>query len=202
MLVIGLTGGIGSGKSTVAALFAARGVAVFDADLIARELLEPGQACHDAVVTAFGQDILDSSGRIDRQRLGDLVFPDAAKRHRLEAIIHPEVRRRLQQAIAGAVGDYCIICVPLLVESGMTDMVDRILVVDIDADIQLARLREHRALDQQKARNIIAAQLDAAARLRHADDIIDNNGPVTALTRTVAALHEKYLGLARNGRKV
>lgn len=202
MLVIGLTGGIGSGKSTVVTLFEALGVEVFDADVIARELLQPGRDAFAPVLAVFGDGILDVDGRIDRGRLAELVFSDPGRRRALESIVHPLVRHWLKEQLISARGPYCILCVPLLVETNMDDMVDRVLVIDIDPDTQLKRLLANRPLDEAGARRIIAAQASRQERLARADDIIDNNGPPEALPPRVAALHQYYLGLARGGDRV
>jgi len=195
-LRIGLTGGIASGKSTVARLFAARGVPVIDTDQIARDVVEPGQPALAAVVVAFGADILAADGHLDRPALRRMVFADPEARRRLETILHPAIRTELAQRSAAAGGPYQVWVIPLLVEGGRLDRVDRVLVVDCAEETQVARLMARDGETADSARAILAAQVDRARRLAAADDIILNDGNEAALEPQVAALDARYRELA------
>ncbi len=198
--VVGLTGGIASGKSTVAERFAARGVTVLDADQVARDVVEPGQPALDEVIHAFGPGILGPDGRLDRRTLRQIVFADPERRRRLEAILHPAIRAAMASRAAAAPGPYQIHMIPLLVEGRGRDGLDRVLVVDCPAEVQLQRLMTRDAESAAQARSIIAAQADRDTRLRAADDVIRNDGPPEALDRQVEVLHRLYLSLARSDR--
>lgn len=195
-LSIGLTGGIASGKSVVARLFAGHGVPVLDTDQIARDVVEPGQPALAEVVAAFGPTVLAADGRLDRQALRQRVFADPAARHRLEAILHPAIRAELARRAAAAGGPYQIWVIPLLVEGGRIDRVDRVLVVDCPVETQLARLQARDGENQDSARRIVAAQASREQRLAAADDLITNDGPLEALAPQVAALDARYREVA------
>ena len=196
MLRVGLTGGIGSGKSTVAALFSLRGVPVIDTDEIARDLAMPGQAAFDEIVHAFGDTILDESPRIDRNRLRERIFDNAEERRRLETILHPRVRARVQEKLAATEALYSIVVVPLLIESGFTDLVNRILVVDATENVQIQRTIARSGLSEPEIRKIMSAQVSRAQRLQQADDVIENNGDRKQLEAEVERKHQWYLSLA------
>lgn len=196
MLRIGLTGGIGSGKSTVAALLSMRGVPVIDTDEIARQLSEPGQAAYDEIVQTFGQDILDQNRRLDRHRLRERVFENADERRRLESILHPRIRQSIQIKLAEIDAPYCVIVVPLLIESGFTDVTDRILVVDAMENVQIQRTAARSGLSEAETRSVMSAQASRAQRLQQADDVIDNNADRKHLEAEVERLHQWYLSLA------
>jgi dephospho-CoA kinase len=193
---VGLTGGIASGKSAAAAAFARRGVPVIDTDQLAREVAEPGQPALAAVVAEFGADLLGQDGRLDRRRLRALVFADAARRKRLEAILHPAIRAALAARIASVTAPYVVIAIPLLVESGLGDSVERVLAVDCPPALQLARLTARDGETGTAAAAILAAQASREQRLAAADDVLDNTGTLAALEAQVGALHERYLALA------
>lgn len=198
--MVGLTGGIGSGKSTVAAMFASRGVPVIDADQIAREVVEPGQAALDALVAAFGKEILDDEGRLHRDRLRRRIFRDPEQRARLEGVLHPLIRNRMEQAIAALAGvAYCLVAIPLLVETGQRDLVDRILVVDCPESLQRSRAMARDGRSAAEVEAIMAAQADRPARLEAADDVIVNDADRAALERQVESLHRRYTALAHAG---
>ena len=199
-LVIGLTGGIGSGKSTVAEGFAELGVPVIDADLIAREVVEPGQPGLAAVVRAFGVGILDEDGRLDRKRLRERVFAEPAERRRLEALLHPLIRAEMRRRIAACTAPYCLLVVPLLLESGQSDLVQRILVVDVPETIQVERVLQRDGDTPERARAILSAQMPRDERLARADDIIANDRELTELYAEIRRLHHYYLELAANRR--
>lgn len=196
MLRIGLTGGIGSGKSTVAMLFAENAVPVIDADAIAHQLTRPGGVAIEPIIQAFGPDILAPDKSLDRKRLAARVFNDPVQRARLEAILHPLIRAEMQSAMRRLKAPYCLLVIPLLIETQQQDLVDRILVVDVDEKTQIERtlVRDGRSADQIRA--IIAAQIDRSQRLKLAHDCISNNGDMSALKDQVDTLHRKYLSLA------
>jgi dephospho-CoA kinase len=197
-LRIGLTGGIASGKTTVAKLFAGRGVPVLDTDQIARDVVEPGQPALAKVVAAFGPDILGPDGRLDRPRLRARVFADPDSRQRLEAILHPAIRAELARRAEAAGGPYQVWVIPLLVEGGQVDRVDRILVVDCPEAVQLARVKARDGETEDSARAILAAQASRAQRLAAADDVIVNDGEEAGLSPQVAALDARYRALVAN----
>lgn len=197
-LRIGLTGGIASGKSIVADLFADKGTPIIDTDVIAREIVEPGRPALAEIEQAFGPGILDTEGRLRRRRLRDLVFRDDKRREILEAILHPRIREEAEARAAAAGGAYQIVVVPLLAESPMKATMDRILVVDCSEATQLARLRQRDAESEAQARRMIAAQASREQRLAIADDVIDNDGTLEATAEQVNELHRKYLDLSRS----
>ena len=196
MLTIGLTGGIASGKSTVAAMFAEQGAAIIDTDVIARELVVPGQPALEEIQAQFGDSIVRADASLDRRALREIVFADAVKRRRLEAILHPRIRDEALRQAAAATSPYRIIVVPLLVESPMQDLMDRILVVDCDQRVQAERLHERDEESEEQVRRMIASQASRAARLAIADDIIKNDRSLHDTRLQVEALHRKYLSLA------
>ncbi len=196
MLIVGLTGGIGSGKSTVADLFAARGVPCIDADLLTRELVEPGSSLLAEIVKAFGDGILDRQGRLDRRRMRDRVFADPAARERLEGLMHPAVYTAMRDHVAGLDAPYCLLVIPLLVETGGVRQVHRVLVVDVDEADQRMRTTARDGVDTAQVDAILATQASRAARLGMADDVIDNRGSPPELEAQVEKLHHHYLRLA------
>lgn len=196
-LCIGLTGGIASGKSVVASAFERLGVAIIDADTVAREIVEPGQPALDEIVARFGPDIVDDEGRLKRHALRRIVFDDDGARADLEAITHPRIRSELAAQRDAAASDYCILVVPLLVKSSMIDLVDRVLVIDAPEQVQLERLKGRDEIDDDLARKMIAAQESRAERLEHADDVLVNTGPRKDIADLAAALHAGYQRLAR-----
>jgi dephospho-CoA kinase len=193
---VALTGGIASGKSMVASLFARHGVPLIDTDVIAREVVEPGQPALAAIVAAFGPEVLGDDGRMDRRRMRERVFGDAAARKRLEGILHPAIRAEMERQSARAPGPYQILVIPLLVESGRRDHVDRVLVVDAPEALQIARLMCRDNVRREQALAALEAQTKRDARLEFADDVIVNDGDPEALTARVDALHREYLRLA------
>ncbi len=196
MLRVGLTGGIGSGKSTVAALFAAKGVPVIDTDEIARDVVRVGTPAYAAIINAFGNTTLDASGAIDRARLRERVFGDSGARRQLEAILHPRIRAEAEAQLARFSAPYCILAVPLLIETDFHELVDRILVVDADEAVQITRTIARSGLSRGAVEAILAAQTNRATRREQADDVIVNSGDVSMLAPQVDALHERYLALA------
>ncbi|HEU4622379.1 MAG TPA: dephospho-CoA kinase [Burkholderiaceae bacterium] len=199
MFAVGLTGGIGSGKSTVAAMFAAHGAYVIDTDVIAHALTAPGGAAIEAIRAAFGDEVINDDGSLNRAAMRERVFTDPAQRHRLEAILHPRIRAEaLRLARDATHAPYVIHVVPLLVESGTwASLVDRILVVDCDEAVQRTRVMKRSGLSLEQVQAIISAQASRAQRLAVANDVIDNSGATDSLAARVAALHETYCNLAR-----
>ena len=200
MLKVGLTGGIGSGKSEAARLFEKLGVPVIDADEIARQLVEPGSDALDEIVRLFGADCLDDAGRLNRSTLAEIVFNDASRRQQLDAILHPRVRARIEQDItACGKHPYVIIVVPLLLEADQTDLVDRILVLLAPEKTRLQRVIDRDARDPDQIRAIMQSQAPDAVRQRAADDIIQNTGDLDTLASSVAQLHRKYTNIGGAG---
>ncbi len=215
MFTVGLTGGIGSGKSTVVDCFAALGMPVIDTDVIARELTAPargtppdarpagglgaapGGAALDAIRAVFGETVMQADGTLDRAALRRRVFADSAARHQLEAILHPRIRQVVEQKLSTLTAPYALIVIPLLVEtSGYRDVLNRVLVVDCPEAVQIARVMARSGLAHGEIKAILAAQAGRAERLAVADDIIVNTASLEALRAEVAALHQRYLALA------
>ena len=196
MLRIGLTGGIGSGKSTVAALFAARNIPVIDADAIAHRLTLPNTPATQQIVRVLGVGIIASDGSIDRQRLAKRVFANRAERARLEEILHPLIRAEMQREQENLHAPYCLLVIPLLVEAGQRDLVDRVLVVDVPENIQIARAQARDGRGETEIRAILGAQASRDQRLKMADDCITNDDDLLALNAQIESLHLKYLALA------
>lgn len=194
--VIGLTGGIASGKSTVSDLLGELGATVVDTDVIARQLVRPGETALAEIVACFGTGVLAADGSLDRRALRTMVFADAGARARLEGILHPRIRDEAQRQVAAAGGPYVLLVVPLLVESGAYDWVDRVLVVDASPEVQERLLMARDGIDAAAARAMIAAQAGRAARLRRADEVIRNSGGLADLRAQARAAHRRYLQLA------
>ena len=193
---VGLTGGIASGKSAAAARFAQHGVPVIDADAVARDLVLPGTPLLARIVEQFGPSALDRHGALDRGAMRRRVFEDPAARARLEAILHPAIRREMNERGLAAGGPYQIFAIPLLVERQAQETVDRVLVIDCPRDVQIARLVARDGSSVAEAEAILASQASQEARLAAADDVILNDGDLSALSDKVDRLHSKYLDLA------
>jgi dephospho-CoA kinase len=196
MLVIGLTGGIGSGKSTVADALAARGAGVIDTDRIARELTEPGDPSLARIAATFGAEVIHEDGRLDRDALRRLVFDDPDARRRLEGILHPRIKDRMLERLAVLDAPYAVLVIPLLFETNQQNLVDRTLVVDVPEPIQIERVRRRSGLADADILRIIASQIERTERLARADDIIDNGNDLPALLAQVEQIHRLYLKLA------
>ncbi|MDN2713050.1 dephospho-CoA kinase [Janthinobacterium sp. SUN118] len=195
---VGLTGGIGCGKSTVADMFAARGATIVDTDQIAHSLTAPNGAAMPALVAEFGAAYADARGALDRARMRTLVFSDADAKARLEAILHPRIRQATLAAAAEATGSYVIFAVPLLVESGgWVERVDRVLVIDCLESLQVSRVMARNGLSEEQVKAIMATQATRTMRLAAADDVIDNNGDLAALEPQIAQLHDLYLAFSK-----
>ena len=197
MYTIGLTGGIGSGKSTVAGLFEALGIAVIDADVIAHELTAPGEPAVSEIQKTFGNTVVNTRGELDRSAMRRLAFTNMNIKKQLEDILHPMIRREIDRRAAVARSPYIILAVPLLLESaGYRDRVRRIAVVDCTEDQQMERAMARSGLDEQALKAIMHSQVNRTERLAAADDIIDNSRDPAFLLDQVNSLHRKYLGLA------
>ncbi len=193
MLKIGLTGGIGSGKTTAGDYFAEFGAEVIDTDLLSRELVEPGQPALAEIVAAFGAEVLDGAGRLDRARLRERIFSDVGARRRLEQILHPRIRAAMLARAEQSTAPYVIFVIPLLFETGQQDLVDRVLLIDVPEAMQRRRVAARDALDDAQIEQIMRAQTDRATRLRDADDVIHNDGSIDLLRAAVQSLHQQYL---------
>ena len=198
-LVVGLTGGIGSGKSTVADFFRGLDVPVIDADEIAHALVAPGQPALQEIIAAFGERCIDADGQLDRGWLRDRVFSDAAQRHRLEAILHPKIRIKISALVKTVEAPYCIVVIPLLLETDQLDLVDRVLVVDSSQENQLARVAARDGRSRVEILAIMGVQAPRERRLARADDVISNNGTLDELLAQVRSQHAKYLECAAHG---
>lgn len=198
-LRIGLTGGIASGKSLVADCFAELGVTVVDTDVIARQVVSPGSPALKEISESFGAEVISPDGTLDRGAMRSIVFSDENRRLQLEAILHPRIRREAEQQVATVSGHYLIIVVPLLLESPMQAMMDRILVVDCAEDTQIARLMARDVETEQQARRIMATQASRKDRLAIADDVISNDGEIEDTRQQVHTLHHSYLDLPQVG---
>lgn len=196
MLIVALTGGIGSGKSIVSDRFSALGVPVIDTDFIAREQVAPGSPVLQEIRALFGPDVFRSDDSLDRGKLRDLVFDAPDKRLQLEQTLHPRILAEMDRRLQTLTAPYAIVVIPLLIETGLDSLADRILVVDCDEAVQITRVRERSGLDEQQTRKILSAQVDRATRLTAADDVIENNGSLDELIAATDRLHALYLRLA------
>ncbi len=196
MLKIGLTGGIGCGKTTVSKLFEQLNIPVIDADSIAHQLVEIGQPALKEIVEAFGSDIIDAEGSLNRKKLSQLIFSDKQQKHTLEAILHPKIYLSIQTAIKSVNSAYCIISMPLLFEANMIDLVDRILVIDCSIDNQIERVQKRDNMPLLQIQAIIDSQVSRTYRKAHANDIIDTTKSNHILAETVKKLHNLYIYLS------
>lgn len=198
--IVGLTGGIGSGKSAAAECFRAHGIVIVDADAVAHELTGPGSEAMAAIAADFGARVITPDGALDRSAMRQLVFAEPAARIRLEQILHPRIRAICDQRCATAASPYALLVVPLLVESGTHHQrCQRLAVVDCPEEVQIARVMARNGMTRSEVERIMAAQATRAQRLAAADDIIDNSGAPAALAPQIAALNDKYLEMARIG---
>jgi dephospho-CoA kinase len=197
-LRIGLTGGIASGKSAVALRFAELGVPVIDADESARIVVAPGSPGLAEIIGKFGENLLTTDGALDRRSLRNLIFADPGRRRELEAVLHPLIQADMEHRASVASGPYLVMGIPLLIESGGRERVDRVLVVDVDEEVQLKRLMERDGGTMEQAAAILAAQASRATRLQAADDVLPNVGSLSELRHAVDQLHQRYVDLARS----
>ncbi len=195
-MIVGLTGGIGSGKSAAADLFAAKGVELVDTDVLAREVVEPGTPALAAIAEHFGDEILGADGGLDRAKLRAIVFAQPAEKNWLEALLHPLINELLRSRLASFQGSYCLLVSPLLLETEQAAHVDRILVIDIDRQGQLQRTLRRDGSSQATVEAIIDSQISREERLARADDIISNQGTLEDLARAVDKQHARYLQLS------
>ena len=196
-LRVGLTGGIGSGKSTVQAIFEQQGVPVLDADQIAREVVRPGQPALGELVELFGPEVLTGTGILNRARVRELVFKDARLRQRVETILHPRIRELMEKRVQDLRTSYCVLSIPLLLETGQDDLVDRILVVDVSREVQIRRACDRDHTTPEEVAQIVDAQVGREERLARADDILRNDGDLQSLAHQVRRLHHLYVKLAQ-----
>lgn len=198
--IVGLTGGIGSGKSAAADCFAQHGIVIVDADVVAHELTGPGGAAMATIADEFGSAVLTAEGALDRAAMRKLAFAEPEARARLEQILHPRIRRICDERCVAAASPYALLVVPLLVESGVyKQRCQRLAVVDCPEEVQIARVMARNGMSRAEVERIMAAQATRKQRLAAADDVIDNSGAPAALAPQIAALHDKYLELARIG---
>lgn len=197
MYVVAITGGIGSGKTTVANQFAALGIEVVDADLIAREVVAPGTPALAAITSHFGPEILTEQGLLDRRVLRERIFSDPAAKSWLNALLHPIIRSEMLRQCAAVSSPYCLLVVPLLVENRLTELADRVLVIDVDEATQIERTCRRDGVNREQAQAILASQASRSERLAMADDVLDNqSGTTETIRERILALHETYLAFA------
>ncbi len=193
--VVGLTGGIGSGKSAAAQIFRTCGVEVIDADSLAREVVEPGQPALSDIAAYFGSELLTAEGHLDRAALRKIVFSNPEQKSWLENLLHPLIAELLQRRLNATKSPYAILESPLLLETEQYKLVDRVIVIDVNEEIQIARSVRRDGSDEAVIRSIIASQIDRAKRIQHADDLVSNEEGLEQLREKVEALHSKYLGM-------
>jgi len=196
MLKIGITGGIGCGKTTVAKLFEQLNIPVIDADTIAHQLVEVGQPALREIAQAFGSNILNIDGSLNRKKLGQLIFSDSLEKQKLESIMHPLIYQAIQTALKSLNSPYCIISVPLLFETNMINLVDRILVIDCTMESQIERVQKRDGMPLAQIQAIIDSQVSRTYRKAHAHDLIDTSKSNDKLAETVKKLHNSYLSLS------
>mgnify|MGYP003144838160 CR=1 FL=1 len=200
-LIIGLTGGIGSGKSEASNRFIARSIQVVDADIVAREVVAQGKPALAEIAAHFGADILDDAGNLNRAKLRAIIFADPAEKHWLEALLHPVINAEIRRQLANATSPYAILASPLLLETQQYQLVDRILVIDTSEQLQLERATQRDKNNEAQIKAIMQTQLTRQARCARATDIIENHGSIDALESQVERLHQLYLELAQSSVK-
>ncbi|GAD78522.1 dephospho-CoA kinase [Vibrio ezurae] len=197
-LVIGITGGIGSGKTTVANHFHDNyHIDIVDADLVAREVVEPGSDGLQAIITQFGGDIIHSDGTLNRVKLRELVFADPKNKAWIDQLLHPMIRQKMQQQIQQSTSPYCLLVIPLMAENNLQTMADQVLVVDVSPETQVQRTLARDGVSKEQVHAILKAQASREQRLAIADDIISNDGRSELLAEKIAQLHRKYLALCK-----
>ncbi len=197
MYIVAITGGIGSGKTTIANQFAELGIDIVDADVIAREVVEPGTPALAAITTQFGPEMLDPQGQLDRRRLRERVFSDPDAKAWLNGLLHPLIRQEMLRQCANARSPYCLLVVPLLIENRLTQLANRVLVIDVDEATQIERTCRRDGVSRAQAEAILAAQASRAERLAAADDVLDNqNDAAETIKRRILTLHETYMAFA------
>lgn len=193
MYSVALTGGIGAGKSIISHLFETHGVTVFDADIMAKALVKPGTACLEQITAHFGRPILNKDGQLNRAKLRQIISTDHTQRHWLNALMHPMIRQQLHDALLNATGPYALLVIPLLKTTADYPYINRVLVIDCPAPLQLSRLMARDNINNDQAQQIIDTQPSRDARLKLADDVIMNDGNLHALPQHVSRFHKKYL---------
>tara|TARA_B100000678_G_scaffold167602_1_gene139998 strand:- start:198 stop:812 length:615 start_codon:yes stop_codon:yes gene_type:complete len=201
VLTIALTGGIGSGKTSIASIFKSLGVPIIDSDTISKEIILPGKPCFKDIVNEFGEEILTNKGTIDRYKLRDIIFNNDKARIKLENIIHPVVFKNIDTEISLINYPYCLVIIPLLIETKSTEKFDRILVIDALESLQFERIVKRDDISPILIKKIIKTQAKRKERLRYANDIIVNNDTIMNLNKSINTLHKKYLGLSNNNHK-
>lgn len=197
MLVIGLTGGIGSGKSTVAALFEQLGVTIIDSDIIAREVVAPGTELLAKIAAHFGNHIIDHQGNLNRRELRNLIFTHEQERRWLEQHLHPAIYARIREQLQSVQTSYCVVIIPLLIETNPHNLVDRILVIDCPEELQISRSQKRDQSNAENIKEIMQTQVQRTDRLAAADDVINNSGDLASLEKQVKKLHQHYLRLSK-----
>jgi len=198
MLVIGLTGGIGSGKSTVAKLFASLGIEIIDADLIARNVVTPNSPALAEIITHFGTDIINDDKGLNRSKLRQLIFENEADRKWLEQLLHPLIREKIKEAIQNVQSAYCIVAIPLLLESTPNPLIERILVIDAPEQLQIERSVQRDGCTAEDVQAIMKTQVSRKQRLSAADEVIQNDSDLASLKKQIDELHQLYLQMARS----
>lgn len=198
MLTIGLTGGIGSGKSTVAKYFSELGIEIIDTDELAREVVQPGTEALNKIIEKFGAGILDKEQHLDRKKLRNIIFKDVEARQWLEQLLHPLIRQCMRERIAHVKSPYCVAVIPLLVETKPNKSIHRVLVVDSPENLQISRVQQRDKLTSAQVNAILKAQASRDQRLSAADDVIHNDGNLNHLKQQVTQLHQRYLKLSQN----
>ena len=201
VLTIALTGGIGSGKTSIASIFKSLGVPIIDSDTISKEIILPGKPCFKDIVNEFGEEILTNKGTIDRYKLRDIIFNNDKARIKLENIIHPVVFKNIDTEISLINYPYCLVIIPLLIETKSTERFDRILVIDALESLQFERIVKRDDISPILIKKIIKTQAKRKERLRYANDIIVNNDTIMNFNKSINTLHKKYLGLSNNNHK-
>lgn len=196
MFVVGITGGIGSGKTAATERFASLGIAIIDADIASRIVVEPGKPALQKIAEHFGNDILEGDGNLNRAALRKIIFADAAEKKWLEKLLHPLIAAEIKHQLHNATSPYVIFVSPLLTESNQHELCDRILVIDVPEELQLQRTMQRDNNDAAQVQCIMASQASREHRLLHADDVIENTGSLDELSHRIALLHQRYLQLA------
>lgn len=195
--IVGLTGGIGCGKTTVSDEFAKLGICVVDADVVARQMVAPGSDCLKAISEKFGADMLLDNGHLHRAKLREAIFANPDDKKWLDNLMHPAIRKQMQDELKNASSDYAILSAPLLFENGLDKMVDVTLVVDISEQLQIERTTKRDDVDSEQIENIIKAQIDRTSRREKADFIVENDKPWAQVQPQIAPLHQKFIDLAK-----
>jgi dephospho-CoA kinase len=197
MFVVGLTGGIGSGKSAASDFFEQQGIRVVDADVVAREVVEPGEAALNKIQEHFGNEVISADGQLNRAALRQIIFNKPEAKSWLESLLHPLIRQRMEQQLASAESPYAILSAPLLLEGELHHRCDRVLVIDIPEALQIERSCDRDQVSVSQIQAIIGSQISREHRLQKADDVIDNSGSLEDLQQQVEALHQQYLNYAK-----